>query len=77
MLILSRREGESLRIGEDTRITVFSVHGKQVKLGLDVPQDTLVYREELYQRVREENTLSLLDDNNDFLTAAKTWQKKK
>ncbi|MDL2307733.1 carbon storage regulator CsrA, partial [Desulfovibrio sp. OttesenSCG-928-C06] len=50
MLILSRRAGESLHIGDQIKITVFSVQGKQVKLGIDVPPDTLVYREEVYLR---------------------------
>ena len=47
MLILTRRPGESLFLGENIRITVLGIQGKQVKLGLDVPPETTVYREEV------------------------------
>ena len=77
MLILTRRAGESLHIGDNIRITVFSIQGKQVKLGIDVPAQTAVLREEVYMRIREENTNSLLKDANDILAAAALWQVKK
>ena len=57
MLILTRRPGESLYLGENIRITVLGMQGKQVKLGLEVPGDTTVYREEVYKRVIEESRL--------------------
>jgi carbon storage regulator len=77
MLILSRRAGESLHIGDNIRITVFSIQGKQVKLGIVVPETTSVYREEVYVRVRDENRQALLADGNDLLAAAALWQAKK
>lgn len=77
MLILARRAGESLHIGDNIKITVFSVQGKQVKLGIEVPADTLVYREEVYLRIRDENAAAILASNNDFFAAAKIWQTKK
>lgn len=76
MLILSRRAGESLHIGDDIKITVFSIQGKQVKLGIDVPADTLVYREEVYLRIKDENTLAIQASNSDLLAAASIWQKR-
>ena len=76
MLILARRAGESLHIGEHIKITVFSIQGKQVKLGIDVPPDTMVYREEVYLRIRDENTSSIQASNSDLLAAASIWQKK-
>ena len=77
MLILTRRPGESLYLGENIRMTVLGIQGKQVKLGLDVPADTTVYREEVYKRVIEENQLALATSNEDFMVAAELWQEKK
>lgn len=74
MLILTRRPGESLYVGDNIRITVVSLQGKQVKIGLDVPSDTVVYREEVYRRVMEENRMALAINNDDLLVAARLWQ---
>lgn len=77
MLILARRVGESLHIGEDIKITVFSIQGKQVKLGIDVPTETMVYREEVYLRIKDENASSIQASNSDLLAVASIWQTKK
>lgn len=77
MLILTRRPGESLYLGENIKITVLGIQGKQVKLGIDVPADTTVYREEVYEKVIEENRRALATSNEDFMVAAELWQKKK
>lgn len=77
MLILTRRAGESLHIGDNIKITVFSIQGKQVKLGITVPDDTVVYREEVYLRVKDENQQALLASNHDLLAVAALWQKHK
>ena len=74
MLILTRRPGESLYVGENIRITVLSLQGKQVKIGLEVPDDMTVYREEVYKRVMEENRLAIETSNEDLLLAATLWQ---
>jgi carbon storage regulator (csrA) len=74
MLILTRKAGESLHIGDDIKITIFSVQGKQVKIGIDVPEDMLVYREEVYQRIKEENRLALEIRDNDLLAVTQLWQ---
>lgn len=47
MLILSRKNGETVQIGEDIEVTVVSIKGNQVKLGIDAPKDVKVLREEL------------------------------
>ena len=75
MLILTRRPGESLYLGDDIRITVLGMQGKQVKLGLDVPAETTVNREEVYKRVIEENRQALASSNEDFMMAAQLWNK--
>lgn len=77
MLILSRRPGESLYVGEDIKITILGMQGKQVKLGLEVPRDTTVYREEVYKRVVEENRRALASKNEDLMVAADLWHLKK
>lgn len=77
MLILTRRPGESLYLDEDIKITVLSVQGRQIKLGLDVPRDMTVYREEVYLRVKEQNKLALDTSDADLLAATQLWQGKK
>ncbi|MDH2998594.1 carbon storage regulator [Pasteurellaceae bacterium LFhippo2] len=52
MLILTRKIGESLLIGDDVEITVLSIRGSQVKLGVKAPKEIAVHREEIYQRIK-------------------------
>lgn len=54
MLILTRRVGEAVRIGDDVTLTVLGVKGSQVRLGIDAPRDVSVHRQEIYERVNEE-----------------------
>ena len=73
MLILTRRPGESLFLGEDIKITVLSMQGKQIKLGITVPPDTTVYREEVYLRVREQNKQAFESSDADLLAVTELW----
>ena len=52
MLILTRRPGEVIRIGDDIIITVLSVNGLQVRLGIDAPEGVAVHRQEIYDRIQ-------------------------
>ena len=52
MLVLTRKEGEAIAIGDDITITVVSVKGGQVKLGINAPRDVAVHREEVWQRLQ-------------------------
>ena len=55
MLILTRRVGETLMIGDDIAVTVLGVKGGQVRVGVNAPRDVIVHREEIYERIREED----------------------
>ena len=52
MLILTRRNGESLRIGQDIEITVLGIKGGQVRIGVKAPRDVAVHREEIFNRIQ-------------------------
>jgi carbon storage regulator len=54
MLILTRRVGEALMIGDDVSITVLGVKGNQVRLGIEAPRSIAVHREEIYRRIKRE-----------------------
>jgi carbon storage regulator len=54
MLILTRRVSEAIKVGENISITVLSVKGNQVRIGVDAPKDIAVHREEIYQRIEME-----------------------
>ena len=58
MLILTRRVGETLMVGDDVTVTVLGVKGNQVRIGVDAPKDVAVHREEIYQRIQKETEQS-------------------
>jgi len=55
MLILTRKSGEKIAIGDDIVITVLETRGNQVKLGIEAPSDITIHRQEVYEKVRREN----------------------
>lgn len=54
MLILTRRVGETLMVGDEVSVTVLGVKGNQVRLGVNAPKDVAVHREEIYERIKSE-----------------------
>lgn len=59
MLVLTRRPGESIVVGENIVVTVIEIKGGQVRIGIDAPREVDVYREEIYEQVRQENLTSV------------------
>ena len=55
MLILTRKPGESITIGDDIKIQVIEIKGKQVRIGIDAPKSYIIHREEVYIRIQDEN----------------------
>jgi carbon storage regulator len=54
MLVLSRRLGETLVIGDDIKVTVLGISGHQIRVGIEAPKDVSVHREEVYLRIQDE-----------------------
>ncbi len=55
MLILTRRVGESLMVGDNITVTVLGVKGNQVRIGVNAPRDVAVHREEIYERIHDDD----------------------
>ena len=62
MLILTRRIGESLRIGDEVSVTVLGIKGSQVRIGVNAPKSVSVHREEVYDRINDENSKNSEDN---------------
>ena len=74
MLILTRKSGEKITIGDDIVIRVLEIRGSQVKLGINAPKGVAVHRSEIYERIQEENLLAASVEAADFMAAEKLWK---
>jgi carbon storage regulator len=66
MLILTRKIGECINIGEEIKVYVVDIRGKQVRLGIEAPTHAPIYRQEVYQKILEENRSASRVDLADF-----------
>ena len=73
MLVLTRKLGQSIRIGGSIRIQVVEVRGNQIRLGIEAPPEVRVLREELYQQVSEENERAQLNEKDKIEGVAGVW----
>lgn len=71
MLVLTRKTGESIMIGDDIELKIISVEGDQVKLGIEAPRSVKVYRSEIYKAIQEENKAAL----NSSIDLLAEWKK--
>jgi carbon storage regulator len=76
LLILTRKSGEGLFIGDEIRVTVLEIRGKQIRLGIEAPQHVVVLREEIYRRVQEQNLQAAGVKEADLKEIATIWRKK-
>ena len=77
MLVLTRKSGETIAIGNDIKVTVLGISGKQVKLGITAPDRILVYREEIYKKIRSENIRASMTLKEDLQELARIIKERK
>lgn len=70
MLVLTRKPGETLLLGENIEIKVISIEGDQVKIGIEAPKSLKIYRQEVYEAIQQENKAALENTNLNIL---KEW----
>lgn len=73
MLILTRKKGEAIQIGNDVEIQVISISGDQVKIGIKAPKNKDIFRKEIYLQIQEENQKAItgIDNLSDFFNQQK------
>ena len=73
MLILTRKLGESITIGDEIKITVLELQGRQVKLGIIAPKDIGIHREEVYEKIKAQNREASKASKNELVEVAQKW----
>lgn len=77
MLVLTRKPGQSVYIGDDVKITLMEIRGNQVRVGVDAPSDVRIYREEIYLQIAEENQAAIASTqevSSDLSGMAQAWK---
>ena len=76
MLILTRKLGESITIGDNIKVTVLGIYGRQVRLGIDAPLKVVVHREEVYVRIQNENRKAAQVGKKDLMSVVNMLKNK-
>jgi carbon storage regulator len=71
MLVLTRKLGEDILIGDSVSVRVVSIENNKVQIGIEAPSNISIYRQELVEKVRRQNQSSILFGRNDFISAAR------
>ncbi len=74
MLVLTRKLGEVIRVGESVTVRVLEVKGNQVRLGVEAPAEVRIYREEIYRAVRKENEEAVATGKDGLDEVRRAWQ---
>ena len=77
MLILTRRSGEGIRIGDEIRVVILEVKGNQVRIGIEAPESTQVHRDEVYDMIKGENIKASATTTEHLQRLFKLWTEKK
>ena len=77
MLVLTRKLGEVIRVGDAVTVRVLEVKGSQVRLGVEAPAEVRIYREEVYRAIRKENEEAALRDAGGLEAANAAWQSRR
>ena len=75
MLILSRKTDQAIKIGDDITISIIAIHGDQVKIGVDAPRDVKVFRQEVFNAIKTENTAAASVNTDKILDLSKILNK--
>lgn len=74
LLVLTRKVGEAIAIGDDVKVVVMQIKGRQVRLGIKAGPATVVHREEIYQKIKDENELASSASAGALDAASKAWK---
>lgn len=77
MLVLTRKPGESIRIGDQIKITMVDLDGANIKVGIEAPRSVSIYREEVYQKILQENQAAVQNQPVDLANIQNIFKKKK
>jgi carbon storage regulator len=75
MLILTRKIGETIRIGDEISISVIEIRGNQVRLGINAPRNVVVHRQEVYELIQEQNEQAAQASPDDKVLIQNLWQR--
>jgi len=77
MLNITRRVGETIVVGDNIEVNILEVKGKQIKIGIDAPEEISIFRKEIYLKIIEENKLAATPKKKEIETIQSLWNKKK